>query len=161
MYVFILLILVYFAFHADAIVSSPYPTLALLALTVFFLARYLSTFYELDPAALRARRILGSRTVAYEEVRKIEYASLRELGPVGMFGSWGYRGRMWSPIIGSFDAIYTESSGLLVTAGAVPLFISPKDPPAFARELSRRVRSYHDRLEVDVGAQPVIVPGSF
>ena len=50
------------------------------------------------------------------------------------------------------DAIYTDSRGLLVTGGSVPLFLSPHDPTAFARELSRRVRSYTGPLEVDVGA---------
>jgi hypothetical protein len=151
-YVVILLILLYFTVSADALTTSPYPTLALVAITGFYLARYFSTCYELGPTALRARRLVGSRTIPYDDIRRIEYASLRELGPVGMFGSWGYRGRMWSPTIGPFDAVYTESGGLLVTAGPVPLFLSPKNPPGFARELSRRVRSYHHALEVDVGA---------
>lgn len=59
---------------------------------------------------------------------------------------------MWSPTIGQFDAIYTDpAKGLLVTAGEVPLYLSPRDPDEFARELSRRVRSYTGPLQVDVG----------
>ncbi len=49
---------------------------------------------------------------------------------------------MWSPFIHTFDAIHTVSPGLLVTAGEVPLFISPSHTDEFAEELSRRVRSY-------------------
>ena len=122
------------------------------AVLVVFLARYLSTRYWMDAERLGAWRIFGSRTVRLEEVRRIERANLRDLGPVGMIGSWGWRGRMWSPTIGSFDAIQTVSDGILVTVGRVPLFISPRDPTEFARELSRRVRSYTGPLEVDVGA---------
>ena len=59
---------------------------------------------------------------------------------------------MWSPVIGRFDSIHTDAvRGVLVTAGEYPLYVSPRDPAAFARELSRRVRSYSGRLAVDVG----------
>ena len=59
---------------------------------------------------------------------------------------------MWSPLIGRFNAVYPDSAvGILVTAGEVPLYLSPRDPAEFARELSRRVRSYSGRLSVDVG----------
>jgi len=127
----------------------------LLAVTVLFLVRYLSTRYTLNDTDLLAARILGSRRVALEDVRAIEYANLRDLSPTGGFmgmGSWGWRGRMHSVLIGEFDSIYTDAAnGLLVTAGAYPLYISPRDPDAFARELSRRVRSYTGPLAKDVG----------
>jgi hypothetical protein len=123
----------------------------LVAIVVFFLARYFSTVYTIDDTHLRAWRILGGRRVALSDVRKIEYSALRDLSPTGFFGAWGWRGRMWSPVIGHFDSVHTEAVGLLVTAGDVPLFVSPRDPVAFARELSRRVRSYSGRLSVDVG----------
>lgn len=128
-------------------------TWVLAALIVLFLARYLSTTYSIDDAYLRAWRILGGRRVPLSEVRKIEYSSMRELSPLGgIFGSWGWRGRMFSPRIGRFDAIYTDAArGILVTVGDVPMYISPAHPEEFARELSRRVRSYRGRLSVDVG----------
>ena len=150
-YVVAALLLLYFtkAYTLDA--ASPLTSYLLVAIVAAFLVRYLLTQYRMDDATLFAWRPVGSRRVRLETVRRIEYANLRDLGPVGMFGSWGYRGRMWSPVIGSFDAIYTDPKGLLVTAGEYPLFISPKDPDGFARELSRRVRSYTGRLEVDVG----------
>lgn len=119
---------------------------------LLFLIRYASTRYWIDADRLRASRLFGSRTVPLEEVRRIEFGNLRDLTPVGLVGTWGWRGRMWSPTLGSFDAIHTVSSGLVISAGAVPLFISPRDPASFARELSRRVRSYTGPLEVDVGA---------
>ena len=117
----------------------------------FFLVRYATTNYRIDDSYLYARRILGSRRVPLAEIRKIELMRLRDLSPTGFFGSWGYRGRMWSPFIGELDAIYTDPTGLLVTEGGVPLFISPHDPEEFARELSRRVRSYTTALTVDDG----------
>ena len=117
------------------------------------MARYLSTSYRINDTDLRAWRLFGSRRVQLDEVRRIEYTSLRDLAPISMLGgAWGWRGRMWSPRIGAFDAIHTDAAlGLLVTAGGVPLYISPKNPQTFARELSRRVRSYTGRLSVDVG----------
>ena len=125
------------------------------------LGRYLSTHYRIDDAHLRAIRLFGGVRIRLDQVRRIEYASLRNLTPVGGFlGSWGWRGRMWSPQIGRFDSVYTDAaSGLLVTAGDYPLYLSPRDPAAFARELSRRVRSYTGRLTVDVGA-PAPAPSS-
>lgn len=122
-------------------------------LIVFFLARYLSTSYRIDDRQLRAFRILGGRTIPLAEIRRIEYSALRDLSPTGMFGGWGWRGRMWSPSIGRFDAIHTDAAaGLLVTASSEPLYLSPRDPAGFARELSRRVRSYTGPLAVDVGS---------
>lgn len=127
----------------------------LIAITILFLARYVSTYYTIDDTFLRARRILGGRTIRLEEVRRIEFASLRDLVPVSAgigMGAWGWRGRLYSPTIGEFDSIYTDAAkGLLVTAGAYPLYISPRDPAEFARELSRRVRSYTGPLAKDVG----------
>lgn len=131
-------------------------TIVLLLLTGYFLARYVSTSYTIDDRYLHAWRFLGGRRIPLEEVRKIEWASMRELAPTSGFlglGAWGWRGRMFSPTLGPFDSIYTEPSrGLLVTAEPVPLYLSPRDREAFARELSRRVRSYTGALAVDVGA---------
>ncbi len=125
--------------------------IALAATLLFFLVRYLSTRYAIDDSYLYAWRILGGAKVSLDRVRRIEFSSLRDLSPVGFFGSWGWRGRMWSPLVGAFNSIHTEPSGLLVTAEPVAMFLSPRDPSAFARELSRRVRSYSGRLAVDVG----------
>ncbi|MGI0068556.1 MAG: hypothetical protein ACREB9_09185, partial [Thermoplasmata archaeon] len=58
----------------------------------------------------------------------------------------------WSPVIGSFDSVQTSTRGIMVYAGPTPLYITPKHPDEFVRELSRRVRSYRGPLEVDHGA---------
>ena len=123
------------------------------ALLLGSLARYLSTHYRIDEFHLIASKFLGGVRVRLDQVRRIEYVSLRDLAPTtGMLGSWGWRGRMWSPVIGRFNTVYTDSvNGILVTAGTLPLYLSPRDPETFARELSRRVRSYSGRLAVDVG----------
>lgn len=150
-YVFIALLLV--ATSRAALVSTfPYVSDILAGLFLIFLARYISTRYWLDSERLTAWRLFGARHVPYAKVRRIEYGNLRDLAPVGFFGSWGWRGRMWSPMLGRFDSVYTISKGLVITGGDVPLFISPRDPPGFARELSRRVRSVVGTLDVDVGA---------
>jgi hypothetical protein len=119
--------------------------------TLFFLVRYLTTNYTIDDSNLTAWRILGPRRMPLSEIRKIELMALRDLSPTGFFGSWGYRGRMWSPYISTFDAIYTDPVGILVSGGAYPLFISPRHREDFARELSRRARSYGGELTVDHG----------
>jgi hypothetical protein len=129
--------------------SDPWVGWILGVLVLLFLARYLSTSYVIDHEYLRAWRILGGRKVRLKDVRRIEYASLRDLSATGFWGSWGWRGRMWSPRIGRFDSIYTETKGLLVTAGDFPLYISPKREDEFAQELSRRVRSLGGRLISD------------
>ncbi|MCI4332024.1 MAG: PH domain-containing protein [Thermoplasmata archaeon] len=147
----LLMVLLIYASSRGTFSSFPFITELLIGVFLLFLVRSAATRYRLDAEELVAWRIFGNRRIRLETVRKIEYANLRDLGPVGMFGSWGWRGRLWSPIVGSFDAIQTVSSGLLVTAGTHPLFISPKDPDAFAQELSRRVRSYTGPLETDVG----------
>jgi hypothetical protein len=128
---------------------GPAAPVVLALILLLFLARYTSTHYTLDARYFRARRLFGSRRIPFDEIRRIQLANLRDLGPVSLFGYWGWRGRMWSPILGSFDSIHTVSNGLLVTAGRVPLFVSPRDPPAFARELSRRVRSFGGGASVD------------
>lgn len=151
----VLLLLIILIIGTRIVSADDWVTIFLTALTLLFLARYLSTRYVLDDVQLRAWRILGGRRVPLEDVRAIEYASLRDLIPTGGglgLGSWGWRGRMYSPTIGEFDSIYTDAaSGVMVTAGAYPLYISPKRPEEFARELSRRVRSYTGTLLKDVG----------
>lgn len=138
----ILALLVVYAAEKTRFSSNPIVPEFLVAVILFFLARYASTYYVIDDRALHARRLFGSRTVQLEEVRSLQYANLRDLGPVSFFGGWGWRGRMWSPFIQTFDAIHTVSPGILVNAGDVPLFISPRHPSEFGEELSRRVRSY-------------------
>lgn len=147
----VVILLLYFVVARSSFVSNPWVIYVLIVLVLFLLARYFSTGYWIDDTYLHARRILGPRRVLLSEIRKIEYMRLRDLSPTGFFGAWGYRGRMWSPYIGKFDAIFTDPTGILVTAGAVPLFISPRNPDAFARELSRRARSYSGSLSVDAG----------
>jgi hypothetical protein len=149
-YVFLILIL-YLVVLPSPAVSYQWGIDAIIVITVFFLVRYLSTSYSIDDVHLRAWRIAGGRRVRLADVRKIEMVRLRDLSPTGFFGSWGWRGRMWSPLFGSFDAIYSDPTGLLVTADGVPLFISPRHLDEFARELSRRVRSYTGPLDVDAG----------
>jgi Bacterial PH domain len=150
-YVVVLLLLYFVVAHAP-IVSNPDYIYALMVVTLFFLARYLSTHYQIDDAYFYARRILGSRRIPLSDIHKIEAGRLRDLSPTSFFGSWGYRGRMWSPVIGKFDAVFTDPSGLVITPDEVPIFISPRQPEEFARELSRRVRSYPGALSVDAGA---------
>lgn len=138
--------------------SFAIPSLPLLlaAILAVYLARYLTTRYVLDAETLGALRLFGSRRVRLEEVRAIELANLRDIGSIGMFGTWGWRSRVFSPLLGPFETIHTVSSGLLVTVGAVPLFISPRDPTAFGRELSRRARSWGVELPAEpppVGAR--------
>lgn len=149
-YLFLILVLVYVSTRGS-LSNFPFILELLVGIFLLFLVRYASTRYRIDADELVAWRLFGNRRLRLDTVRKIEFSNLRDLGPVGMFGSWGWRGRMWSPVAGTFDAIYTVSPGLLVTAGEHPLFVSPRDPVAFAQELSRRVRSYTGPLEVDVG----------
>ncbi len=146
-YIVLGLIMLYIATRSN--VLAPLFGYGVLAIVVFFLIRYLSTRYVIDDEFLRARRILGGRAVPLESVRKIEYVNLNDLSPSAYFGGWGYRGRMWSPVIGPFDSIHTGSRGLLVTGSGVPLFITPQDVDSFGRELSRRARSEGVALEVD------------
>lgn len=156
-YVFLLLLVVLIV-PSSPIITYSWLVWVIAALVLFFLARYLSTCYWIDADRLTAFRILGRRNVQLEEIRRIQFASLRDLSPTGFFGAWGYRGRMWSPVIGKFDSIHTSSAGIMIVAGEVPLFISPRHPKQFARELSRRVRSYRGRLEVDDGVPDADLP---
>ncbi len=114
----------------------------LVGIMLFLLFRYLSTSYLLDSESFRAHRLVGSRRIPLGSIFRIDRATLRDLSPVGFTGSWGYRGRMWSPFVGSFDAVYTDVHGLLVYGDGVPIFISPIAPEEFLRELSRRCRSH-------------------
>lgn len=155
---FILLILAIITIPGTLITNGAWIPYVVDFLILFFLVRYLSTYYSMDSDYLRASRILGSRRVDLHEVRRIQFVYLSDLSPGGFFGSWGWRGRMWTPSLGKIDAIYTSPKGLLVTGGTVPLFISPHDPAAFARELSRRVRSYRGMLSIDDGAPPGSAP---
>jgi hypothetical protein len=145
----VLLLVIYFLVHSSG--ADYWVPYVLAAVVLLLLIRYLSTHYVLDETYLRAARVLGGCRVALEDVREIDYASLRDLSPVGFFGSWGWRGRMWSPQVGTFDSAYTDTYGLLITTTGNPLFISPADPAEFARELSRRVRSFNGPLDRDVG----------
>lgn len=143
-------------------ISTPWAFDLLSLVLVIYLARYLTTYYVLDSDELKARRLFGSRRVRFEEIRAIQLANLRDLGPVGLVGTWGWRGRVWSPIIGTFDTVHTVSPGVLVTAGKVPVFITPRDPAGFARELSRRARSWGVELPADPGAMVAgapVIPG--
>jgi hypothetical protein len=119
------------------------------AALIIYLGRYLSTRYWMNSRYFAARRLFGSRRIPLDEIRHVAPANLRDLAPVSFIGSWGWRGRMWSPQIGPFDSVQTASEGLLVSGGdGVPVFISPKDPDALVTELSRRVRSFHPDLNI-------------
>ncbi len=140
--------------------SSTYSWVAYLlgGIIALLLLRYVTTGYTINDTHLRAWRLLGGSRMPLDEVRRIEFSALRDLAPSAAMagsGGWGWHGRMWSPIVGNFDSIFTDpGQGILVTGGERPLYISPRDPSAFARELSRRVRSYTGPLEVDAGRQP-------
>lgn len=150
--VYVFLVLLVVLLLPSTSVSVSWAPDLIIAILIFLLVRYICTTYSITDTQLRTWRIVGNRRIELEEIRQIEYSSMRDLGPTSFFGSWGWRGRMWSPRIGHFDAVYTDpAQGILVTAGEVPIYISPKDPEGFARELSRRVRSYTGRLAVDVG----------
>jgi len=154
-YVFVFLVISLLLPHRS---SALWVVVVILIVVAFFLVRYLSTTYSMNDTYLRAWRVGGSRRIRLESIHRIEYGSMRELGATGFVGSWGWRGRMWSPRIGAFDAVYTDPvRGLLVTGEGVPIYVSPNDLVGFARELSRRVRSYAGPLDVDVGAPGAVV----
>jgi hypothetical protein len=148
----VLLLLAWFVVYPNPQIADREFVYLFSALLLVLLARYLSTTYRIDAEYLHATRLIGGVRVPLRDIRRIEFSRMRELGPTGFFGSWGWRGRMWSPVTGSLNVIHTSASGLLVTGGTVPLFVSPVRPDEFARELSRRVRSHRVALEVDVGA---------
>ncbi|MCI4334659.1 MAG: PH domain-containing protein [Thermoplasmata archaeon] len=140
-YILLMLIVLGAEFYSPSASYVPYLYPLLEIVLLLFLLRYATTGYRVDGASLYASRILGGRRIPLEQIRKIQYANLRELGPMGITMSFGWRGRGWSPTVGKMDSISTVSRGLLVTAGEVPIFISPVDAIGFRRELSRRVRS--------------------
>lgn len=130
--------------------TSAFIAEALLTLLLLYLGRYVTTRYRLSAHTFAALRLFGSRRIPIEQIRHVQRANLRELAPVSFVGSWGWRGRMWSPQVGSFDTVHTTQDGLLVTGGTgVPVFITPKDLGAFVQELSRRVRSYHPGVDIE------------
>lgn len=152
-YVVLLLVLLFVVVPREATTFAWVPYF-LSALIVFLVVRYLSTTYRIDESELRAARLLGGRKIPLDQIRRIEYSALRDLAATGMLalGPIGWHGRLWSPVIGEFDTVFTDAGrGLLVTAAGNPLYISPQNPEEFARELSRRVRSYTGPLEKDVG----------
>ena len=151
-YVLLFLLLI-FVVAPKVQMGYTWATYLLLGILVLFLARDLSTEYTLNDTHLHAWTILGGRRVPLDDVRAIEFASLRDLAPTGGFlASWVARGKMYSPTIGEFEMVFTDAAkGLLVSAGPYPLYISPRSPEEFARELSRRVRSYTGPLLKDVG----------
>lgn len=152
--VFYLILIVLIVYLGAARLTSALVAEALVAALVVYLGRYLSTRYWLSPRTFGAVRLFGSRRIPIDEVRHVAPATLRELAPVSFIGSWGWRGRMWSPRIGPFDTVHTVSEGLLVSGGSgVPVFISPRDPAAFVAELSRRVRSYHPDVDIEGPAE--------
>ncbi len=150
-YALLIVLLVIFGRNPPPTPVIPDPLLLLALLVAIYFARYASTRYTMDPDRLLAWRLFGSRSIRLESIRKIELANLRDLSPTGFFRGWGWRGRVWSPQVGDFDTVHTVSPGVMVTPDqGVPLFVSPKDPTAFARELSRRARSYRDDVEAPI-----------
>ena len=148
-YVFLILVVVLIVPRSAV---TDYAVPAVVALLLFFLVRYVTTSYSINDTHLKAWRFPGTRRIRLDTIRRIEYSSMRDLGPTSFIGSWGWRGRMWSAAIGSFDAVYTDPvKGILVTGEGVPIYITPIDLVEFARELSRRARSYSGRLVADVG----------
>jgi PH (Pleckstrin Homology) domain-containing protein len=152
--VFYLILIVAITYLGAYRLTSSLVAEVLVAALILYLGRYISTRYWLSPRTFGAVRLFGSRRIPIEEIRHVERANLRELAPVSFIGSWGWRGRMWSPRIGPFDTVHTVSDGLLVSGGSgVPVFISPKDPEGFVSELSRRVRSYHPEVDITGAAE--------
>jgi len=152
----VLLILIVVVIGGHSSVGFTWVTYLLVAVTLLFLAQYVSTSYAINDTTLIARTVLGSKRIPLEQVRSIEYASLRTLAPTGggLVG-WIWRGRLYHPDVGEFDTVFTDAaSGLLVTGGKYPIYISPREPREFARELSRRARSYSGQLLKDVGYTP-------
>lgn len=143
------MLFVYYRGYSGLISDLLAPFLALVLLV--YLARYSSTRYRIDGVRLYAWRLFGSRRMRLDRIRKIQPANLRDLGAVGFLGTWGWRGRVWSTLVGAYDTVHTESRGLLITGSGVPLFISPRDPEEFQRELSRRVRSANGGVAPDEG----------
>jgi hypothetical protein len=150
-YAFLILIMVWVYLRGSADIVSSYLVPFILLLLIVYYIRYMSTHYRIDGRSFYASRLFGSRKLALRNIRKVQRANLRELGGIGMLGTWGWRGRVWSPILGPYDTVHTTSEGLLVTGLKVPVFISPRDPEAFQRELVRRVRAESGDEPPDTG----------
>jgi hypothetical protein len=148
-YLFLVLLLLYVDYRGGGYSFAVWFFPLLIFLILLYLVRYASTRYSMDDRRLYAWRIFGSRSMPLDHIRKIQAANLRRMGAAGFLGTWGWRGRVWSPEVGTYEAIHTESEGLLITGEGVPVFISPRDPEAFARELSRRVRSVSGGFDPD------------
>lgn len=103
-----------------------------------YLARILSVHYVISGEHLTASRLFGSRRVELTSIRKANPTSLRELSPVSWTGGWGWRSRMWTPVIGAFDNLSTVHNGLMVYGDGVPFLISPLDREAFLTHLDER-----------------------
>ena len=151
-YVFLILVLIVIFPLRNTLAYSWAPW-AVAALFVLFLARYMSTSYSIDDSYLRAWRILGGRRIALEKVNKIEYDNLAtwdrradSSGPgAGTVGCGAPRSAALTP------SIRTPRREFSSRRRGCPSTSPPFDVPEFARELSRRVRSYTGRLLVDVG----------
>lgn len=115
--------------------------LFLVAVLVVYLARMVSLHYTLEDGKLKVLRLFGSRRVPISEVHKVEPSSLRDLSPVSFMGGWGWRSRMWSPVVGRFDNLSTVHKGLMIYATEPPFFISPKDPDKFLAQLQKETGS--------------------
>ena len=134
-----LLLAVYF--HGTTYVASAVVLPGLALLLLVYLVRYVSTRYRITERELAALRLFGSLRIPLARISTIRPADLRLLAPVGLFGTWGWRGRVWCPSVGTIDTVSTHSAGLLISGGPVPLFVSPEDPAGFQKELSRRIRT--------------------
>ncbi|MDE1820345.1 MAG: hypothetical protein KGJ23_06680 [Euryarchaeota archaeon] len=145
LYVVVLLVVV---FEFPRLGAAPPFVGFLAAVIALYLVRELSVSYSIDSDRLSAWRIFGWRRLPLSSIRRVEAVSLRDLSPIGFFGSWGWRSRRWSPSIGKFDSVYTFHRGLLVHTDQVPLFLSPKDREGFVKELSRRMDAAGCALEV-------------
>lgn len=110
----------------------------LLLLLGIYLARFLSIRYVVTAHHLAAKRLFGSRRVELKSIRRVDQISLREISPVSWTGGWGWRSRMWSPIMGAFDNLSTVYQGLMVHGEGVPFLISPTDREAFLKVLEER-----------------------
>jgi hypothetical protein len=134
-YLFIILIFV-LLWKAWGLLNE-YASAFLILVLLVYLARILSLTYKIRDDTLKASRLFGSRTVPLDSIRRVEAGSLRELAPVSWTGGWGWRSRMWSPVIGYFDNLSTVHQGLVIYGDGVPLFISPVDRDVFLKELDK------------------------
>ncbi len=134
-YLFVALVIVIFWLERDL---TDLEVVAFVGILLIYLARMLSVRYEIRGGELRALRLFGSRRVRLSSIHKARPASLRDLAAVSWTYGWGWRSRMWSPVVGPFDNLSTFHIGLLVYGDGVPLLISPLDRDTFLRELDRR-----------------------